>query len=80
MSLVAVAGEEVPEGDVVVCGGGDELAAGARPRERADRVHVRLDDLGDAPEVQARNVFQCNELACGLGPRNECCCCEHPIA
>merc|ERR1719471_2559600 len=30
-------------------GGGDELAAGARPRERADRVHVRLDDLGDAP-------------------------------
>ena len=19
-------------------------------------------------------------LACGLGPRNECCCCEHPIA
>ena len=56
MSLVAVAGEEIPEGDVVVCGGGDELAAGARPRERADRVHVRLDDLGDAPEVNARCV------------------------
>ena len=28
---------------------------------------------------QERNNFSC-DLACGLGPRNECCCCEHPIA
>ena len=51
-ALVAVARQQIPEGDVVVRRGRDQLAAGARPGERADRVHVGLDDLRDAPAMR----------------------------
>ena len=51
-ALVAVAGEEIPERDVVVCRGRDQLAPGAGPGERADRVDVGLDDFRDAPAMK----------------------------
>ena len=47
-ALFALAGQHVPDGDVVVGGRRDELPAGSRPRERANRVDVGADDLGDA--------------------------------
>ena len=43
-----VAAHHAPHADRVVGGGAEELIAAAAPAQRADRVHVSVDDLGDA--------------------------------
>ena len=58
-SLVAVARQQIPERDVVVGRGGDQLASGARPGQRADRVHVGLDDFRDSPVMKCALLIEC---------------------
>ena len=48
LPLVTLSRDDVPDAHVVVGGGGGELGPGPAPGERADRVDVRGDDLGDA--------------------------------
>lgn len=57
-ALVAVARQQIPQRDVVVRRGGDQLAAGARPGQRAHRVHVGLDDFRDAPVLRESGGFE----------------------
>ena len=48
IALFTLARQHVPHGDGVVRAGADQAPAVPRPADRAHRVHVRRDDLGDA--------------------------------
>lgn len=46
--VLAVAGQQIPDADIVVGGRGQQLVAVARPADAAHRMHVGGDDLGNA--------------------------------